>query len=61
VDSLNRQASDGNFYGTCYSSWYHVCRVTTSGQVTAIFQLATGANGRIPANGILTQGSNGLL
>lgn len=61
VDSLNRQASDGNFYGTCYSSWYHVCRVTTSGQVTAIFEFATGTNGRIPANGILTQGSNGFL
>jgi hypothetical protein len=61
VDSLNRQATDGNFYGTCYSSWYHVCRVTTSGQVTAIFEFATGTNGRIPANGILTQGSDGLL
>lgn len=61
VESLNRQASDGNFYGTCYSSWYHVCRVTTSGQVTPIFEYATGTNGRIPANGILTQGSDGLL
>ena len=59
--SLNQQASDGNFYGTCYSSWYHVCRVTTSGQVTAIFEFATGTNGRITANGILTQGSNGFL
>jgi hypothetical protein len=61
VESFNQQASDGNFYGTCYSSWYHVCRVTTSGQVTAIFEFATGTNGRIPANGILTQGSDGLL
>jgi len=61
VESLNQQASDGNFYGTCYSNWYHVCRVTTSGQVTAIFEFATGTNGRIPANGILTQGSDGLL
>ena len=61
VDGLNKQASDGNFYGTCYSSWYHVCRVTTSGQVTAIFEFATGTNGRIPANGILTQGSDGFL
>ena len=61
VESLNKQAADGNFYGTCYSSWYHVCRVTTSGQVTAIYEFATGTNGRIPANGILTQGSNGLL
>ena len=61
VYSLNKQATDGNFYGTCYSSWYHVCQVTTSGQVTAIFEFATGTNGRIPANGILTQGSDGLL
>jgi hypothetical protein len=61
VESFNHQASDGNFYGTCYSSWYHVCRVTTSGQVTAIFEFATGTDGRIPANGILTQGSDGLL
>jgi hypothetical protein len=61
VDSLNQQATDNNFYGTCYSSWYHVCRVTSSGQVTAIFEFATGTNGRIPANGILTQGSNGFL
>ena len=61
VESLNKQAADGNFYGTCYSSWYHVCRVTTSGQVTAIYEFATGTNGRIPANGILRQGSNGFL
>ena len=38
-----------------------MCRVATSGQVTAIFEYATGTNGRIPANGILTQGLNGLL
>jgi len=61
VESFNKQASDGNFYGTCYSSWWHVCQVTTSGQVTAIFEYATGTNGRVPANGILTQGSDGLL
>ena len=61
VESFNQQATDGNFYGTCYSSWYHVCQVTTSGQVTPIFEYATGTNGRIPANGILTQGSDGLL
>jgi hypothetical protein len=61
VDSLNPQATNGNFYGTCYSSWYHVCQVTTSGQVIPIFEFATGTNGRIPANGILTQGPDGLL
>jgi hypothetical protein len=38
-----------------------VCRVTTSGQVTAIYEFATGTNGRIPANGVLNQGSNGFL
>jgi hypothetical protein len=56
---FGRQASDGNFYGFCYSSWYHVCRVTTSGQVTPIFAFATGTNGRFPA--FLTQGSDGFL
>jgi len=61
VESLNKQATDGNFYGTCYSSWWHVCRVSTSGQVTPIFEYPTGTNGRSPANGILTQGSDGLL
>jgi hypothetical protein len=61
VDSLNKQATDGNFYGTCYSSWWHVCQVTTSGQVTPIFEFATGTNGRSPANEILTQGSDGFL
>jgi uncharacterized repeat protein (TIGR03803 family) len=61
VDSLNRQATDGNFYGTCYRSWYHVCQVTTSGQVTPIFEYPTGTNGLTPANGILTQGSDGFL
>jgi hypothetical protein len=30
VESLSKQATDGNFYGTCYSSWSHVCRVSTS-------------------------------
>jgi hypothetical protein len=38
-----------------------VCRVTTSGQVTPIFEYATGTNGQVPANGILTQGSDGFL
>jgi hypothetical protein len=61
VDSLNMQATDGNFYGTCSSNWSHVCRVSTSGQVTAIFEYPTGTNGRVPANGTLTQGSDGFL
>jgi hypothetical protein len=61
VESFSKQATDGNFYGICYSSWWHVCRVTTSGQVTPIFEYATGTNGRVPANGILTQGSDGFL
>ena len=61
VESLSKQATDGNFYGTCYSSWSHVCRVSTSGQVTPIFEYPTGTNGRAPANGYLTQGSDGFL
>ena len=61
VESLNKQATDGNFYGTCYSSWWHVCRVSTSGQVTPIFEYPTGTNGRSPANGTLTQGPDGFL
>jgi uncharacterized repeat protein (TIGR03803 family) len=61
VSSLSKQATDGNFYGNCYSTWYHVCRVSTSGQVTPIFEYPTGTNGRIPANGFLTQGSDGFL
>ena len=61
VESLSKQATDGNFYGTCYSSWYHVCQVTTSGQVTPIFEYPTGTNGRAPANGFLTQGPDGFL
>jgi hypothetical protein len=52
----------GNFYGGCsvagVSGPPHVCRVTTSGAVTPIFQFPTG---RWPANGILTQGSDGFL
>jgi hypothetical protein len=56
---FNNQSPDGNFYGTCYSGWYHVCRVTTSGQVTQIFEFATGTNGRLPV--FLTQGSDGFL
>ena len=62
VEGFNKQATDGNFYGTCYPVGYgpqHVCRVTTSGQVTPIFQFATGPNGRSPA--FLTQGSDGFL
>ena len=61
VESLSKQATDGNFYGNCYSTWYHVCRVSTSGQVTPIFEYPMGTNGRIPANGFLTQGSDGFL
>ena len=64
VKSFNKQATNGDFYGTCYptsTGWWHVCQVTTSGQVTAIYEFATGTNGRFPANGILTQGSNGFL
>jgi hypothetical protein len=62
VESFGKQATDGNFYGICYSSWWHVCQVTTSGQVTPIFEYATGTNGRSPATPfILTQGSDGLL
>jgi hypothetical protein len=64
VESFSKQASDGNFYGMCYpttSGWWHVCQVTTSGQVTPIFEYPTGANGRFPSNGILTQGSDGFL
>jgi hypothetical protein len=64
VEGFNKQATDGNFYGTCYpvaNGPQHVCRVTTSGAVTPIFQFASGPNGRWPANGILTQGSDGFL
>jgi hypothetical protein len=55
-------ASDGNFYGTCYPVGYgpqHVCKVTTSGVVTPIFEFPTGSNGLLPA--FLTQGSDGFL
>ena len=64
VNGFNKQAKDGNFYGTCYpvaNGPQHVCRVTTSGAVTPIFQYPTGSNGLSPANGILTQGPDGLL
>jgi hypothetical protein len=65
VESFNKQATDGNFYGICYNDpvpgWWHVCQVTTSGKVTPIFEYATGSNARYPPNGILTQGSDGLL
>jgi uncharacterized repeat protein (TIGR03803 family) len=60
--SFGKQAADGNFYGICYgvpgSGPPHVCRVTTSGRATPIFQFP---HGRWPANPLLTQGSNGLL
>ena len=62
--SMNKQATDGNFYGLCYPAAngpQHVCRVTTSGAVTPIFQYPTGTNGLSPANGTLTQGSDGFL
>ena len=62
--SINKQATDGNFYGTCYpvaNGPQHVCRVTTSGAVTPIFQYPTGSNALLPANGILTQGPDGFL
>jgi uncharacterized repeat protein (TIGR03803 family) len=60
VGSLN-PASDGNFYAFCrppISGPPSICRVTTSGQVTPIFQLPSPL---WPARGVLTQGSNGLL
>ena len=44
VNGFNKQATDGNFYGTCYpvaNGPQHVCRVTTSGAVTPIFQYPT--------------------
>jgi uncharacterized repeat protein (TIGR03803 family) len=62
--SINKQATDGNFYGNCYpvaNGPQHVCRVTTSGAVTPIFQYPTGSNALFPANGILTQGPDGFL
>jgi hypothetical protein len=58
---FGNQAADGNFYGGCsvagVSGPPHVCRVTTSGAVTPIFQYPSG---RWPA-GSLTQGSDGFL
>jgi uncharacterized repeat protein (TIGR03803 family) len=54
-------ATDGNFYAICTSPGGgppSVCRVTTSGQVTRIFQFP---HGLWPANSHLTQGSDGLL
>jgi uncharacterized repeat protein (TIGR03803 family) len=60
VGALN-PAADGNFYAICsppISGPPSVCRVTTSGQVTPIFQFPQPL---WPANGALTQGSNGLL
>jgi hypothetical protein len=63
VEGFNKQVTDGNFYGTCYpvaNGPQHVCRVTTSGAVTPIFQYPTGSNALFPANG-LTQGPDGFL
>jgi hypothetical protein len=54
------QATDGNFYAICRSDTGgppEVCRVTTSGQVSSIFQFPSTL---WPVSG-LTQGSNGLL
>jgi len=60
MGGLTHQAADGNFYGYCYipgpSGPQHVCRVTTSGQVTSIFQLPAQ---RWPVS--LNPGSNGFL
>jgi hypothetical protein len=66
VEGFNKQATDGNFYGTCYPVGYgpqHVCRVTTSGVVTPIFAYPRESDGYalFPANGLLTQGLDGLL
>ena len=66
VESFSKQATDGNFYGICYNDpvpgWWHVCQVTTSGQVTAIFEYPKGTNGRSPVTPfILTQGLDGFL
>jgi uncharacterized repeat protein (TIGR03803 family) len=58
--SLN-PAHDGNFYATCTSPQGgppSICRVSTSGQITRIFQFPQPL---WPANGALSQGSNGLL
>ena len=57
VQSFSKQARDGNFYGFCYQygTGYHVCRATTSGQVTSIY------TGLWPARYFLTQGSDGFL
>jgi uncharacterized repeat protein (TIGR03803 family) len=59
---FGQQASDGNFYGICsvagVSGPPHICRVTTSGQVTPIVQYPAG---QWPANALLTQGSDGFL
>jgi uncharacterized repeat protein (TIGR03803 family) len=54
-------ANDGNFYATCTSPQGgppSICRVSTSGQITRIFQFPQPL---WPANGALSQGPNGLL
>jgi hypothetical protein len=60
---IDKQASDGNFYGGCYGltggNPNGVCRITTSGQVTPFFQYADGSSGRWP--GSLNLGSDGFL
>ena len=60
VQSFSKQATDGNFYGICYQygTGYHVCRATTRGQVTSIFNYP---NARWPAAYFLSQGSDGFL
>jgi hypothetical protein len=62
VEGFNKQATDGNFYGTCYpvaNGPQHVCQVTTSGAVTPVFQYPTGSNALFPA--YLTLGRDGFL
>jgi len=57
---LGMQARDGNFYATCSlptGGPPAVCKVTTSGQVSSIFQFPSTL---WPAS-VLTQGSDGLL
>jgi uncharacterized repeat protein (TIGR03803 family) len=54
-------ANDGNFYAACTSPQGgppSICRVGISGQITRIFQFPQPL---WPANGTLSQGSNGLL
>ena len=68
VQSFNKQATDGNFYGPCSGTTigsisHAVCRVTTSGVVTPIVAYPVESDGYalFPANGLLTQGPDGFL